>query len=179
MSFLLRKCGYAITLFFDLFAKLGANFGIYATSKAMHRFNAWLAMIRTRTCSSTHHGERLGIAFEGRGGCRVVQKACKGRRTVVKRSSDSYAKVAQNPYQGRPTLMQRSSKNHAKVVQQFFKVRPTVTRRSPNTYGNVLQQFCKCHETVMQRSSHGYANVTNIMRRLANLHGGNLYSWVE
>ena len=120
-----------------------------------------------------------GDSFRRKRGGRVVQKACKGRRTVVKRSSDSYAKVAQNPYQGRPTLMQRSSKNHANVVQQLFKVRPTVTRRSPNTYGNVLQQFCKCNETVMQRSSHGYANVTNIMRRLANLHGGNLYSWVR
>ena len=40
-----------------LFAKLGVNFGIHATSRAMQQFNVWLATIRPRTCSSVGQGE--------------------------------------------------------------------------------------------------------------------------
>ena len=63
LSFVLCKCVHAFALLFDVFVKLGVNFGIYATSRAMQQFKVWLATIRTRTCSSVDQGEARRVGW--------------------------------------------------------------------------------------------------------------------
>ena len=70
----------AFVLFIDLFAKLGVNFGIYATSCAMPQFNELARgdpYADLLFCWPGRGGKgRLGLAFEGREGL--------GRRRVRK-----------------------------------------------------------------------------------------------
>ena len=111
-------------------------------------------------------GWRLGIAFEGSGGCRVAQKACKSRRTVVKGiptafrcSLNTCAKVARQLCKGRPKPMQRSPNSCAKLAQKLRQGRPTVMQRSPESYGKVAKHLCKGLPTVLQMSPNSSAKV--------------------
>ena len=104
-------------------------------------------------------GGRLGLAYDGSGGCRAAQKACKRRRTVVKGipavsrcSPNTCAKVARQLCKSRPKPMQ-------KVAQQLYKARPKVTPRSPNSYAKVARKLWESRQTLIQRSSNSFANV--------------------
>ena len=111
-------------------------------------------------------GGRLGLAYDGSGGCRAAQKACKRRRTVVKGipavsrcSPNTCAKVARQLCKSRPTPMQRSPNSCAKLAQKLRQGRPTVMQRSPESYGKVAKQLCKGLSTVLQMSPNSSAKV--------------------
>ena len=65
----------------------------------------------------------------------VAQQLCKGRPTVMQKSSKSYATVVQQSCQSRPEGMQRSFISYAKVIKQLCKSRP--------------MSFCLYHDGVL------------------------------
>ena len=104
-------------------------------------------------------GGAAGASLRREWGMQGCPKGMQTSPNSGKRYSCSFAMFAKHLCKGRSTVMQKSSKTHAKVAQQLCKARPKVTPRSSNSCAKVARKLWESRQTLMQRSSNSFANV--------------------
>ena len=161
-SFFLRHCGYAFALLFGLFAKLGGN--LESMQRAGQCNNSMFGprgSVHGRDLLFTLEwgGGAVGASLRGEWGMQGCPKGMQTSPNSCKRYSCSFAMFAKHLCKGRSTVMQKSSETHAKVAQQLCKARPKVTPRSPNSCAKVARNLWGSRQTLMRRSSNSFANV--------------------